>query len=134
MITTIIAVVTALVLVAVSADAIYSFVKGDGSFRDRLLAIGKSSATVAAARGGMILGLGLDTITQAADILVSPAVSGAVSQYIDIPTAKYVLVGASIIAEWSRRRSLIIVTPATIAGGPLEKAPIVGLPEVLKAD
>lgn len=136
MLLTTVSVIAGLVLLVLVGDAVYSFVKGGSSIKERLLAIGKSSATVAVARLGAIAGLGFDNIVSAADLLLSPSVSAAITQYVPGKAIGYTLAASAVIVEYSRRRSLRVVvdSPASPFGMAVEKAPLLGVPATEKSD
>lgn len=94
------------VLLALVVDAVHGYVHSTGTVWDRLLAVGKDSATILVARAGAIGGLGLNAIVQVADLLGAPSVSTALTTYVNTKAVGYTLAAAALVVEISRRRTL----------------------------
>lgn len=122
-----------IVLVGLVADAVHAYYTTTGTAWQRLLAVGKTSATIMVARLGAIGGLALNAAIEIADLVGSPAVSAALTQYVDAKAVGYTLAVAAIVVEWSRRRTLRVEAPAPVSVGfvapeavELVKAPLIG--------
>lgn len=96
------------ILVGLVADAVHSYVTGTGNVWQRMLAVGKSSASIMSARIGMIGGFGLQAIVSVADAVSSPGVKAFVDQYINASAVGYTMIAAALIAEIARRRTLTV--------------------------
>lgn len=78
-----------------------------GDLQDRILAIGKNSLTIAVSRLAAIGGLSVDFLIDAAHIVSSPTVSGALATYLpNVKAITWTLIIASVVVEWSRRRTM----------------------------
>lgn len=95
-----------LILAGLTVDAIHGYAKGTGSMWDKMLSMGKSSASILAARVGAIGGLGLQGIVEIADVVATPGVKAFVDQYINAPAVGWTMVACALVAEIARRRTL----------------------------
>lgn len=96
------------VLIGLVADAVHGYVTGTGTVWDKMLAVGKSSASILSARVGMIGGFGLQAIVSLAEVISSPTVKAFVDQYINASAVGYTMIVAAVIAEVARRRTLTV--------------------------
>lgn len=96
------------VLIGLVADAVHGYVTGTGNVWDKMLAVGKSSASIMSARVGMIGGFGLQAIVSLAEVIASPGVKAFVDQYINASAVGYTMIAAAVIAEIARRRTLTV--------------------------
>lgn len=98
----------ALVFAALVLDLVHGYRSGEGSVGDKLLAAGKNSASILAARVGMIGGFGLQAIVVLSDAIASPGVKAFVDQYMNANAVGYTMIAAALIAEIARRRTLTV--------------------------
>lgn len=100
--------VLGLVLVGLVVDAVHGYRTGTGSVWQKLLAVGKNSASILAARVGMLGGLGLQAIVEISDIVASPGVKAFVDQYASAKAIGWTMIAAAFISEIARRRTLTV--------------------------
>jgi hypothetical protein len=93
-------------LAVLVVDAVHSYRTSDGQWRQKLLAVGKQSAVIAAARIGAIGGLVLDMVVEIANVVASPEIGTLITNNISGKAVGYTIVAAALIAEAARRRSL----------------------------
>lgn len=106
-------------LVALAADFYLSYRKQEGTVWQKLLAAGKSSASILQARVAAIGGIALNGIVDIADIIGNPGLKAMIDQYINAPAVGWTMVGMAFVAEWARRRTLVV--PVVGSSGPPEK-------------
>jgi hypothetical protein len=94
------------IFIFVVVDAVRSWRGSTGTASQRLLAIGKQSATVLWARCTVLLATLADGLIQLADLVGSPAVAAAIQQYLAPSTVAAIMVAVAVISEWARRRTL----------------------------
>lgn len=131
-------IVFTIVFAGLVADAVHGYYTATGTVWERLLAVGKSSATIMVARLGAIGGFVLNALVEIADLIGSPAISSALTTYVDAKAVGYTLVAAAIVVEWSRRRTLRVEAPTVSqsfmapTSVELVKVPLVGQPASLE--
>jgi len=93
-------------LLFVVFDSIRAWRSSSGTLWQRLLAIGKQSATVLWSRFCILVAVLADALIQLADFVGSPGVAGAIQQYLKPSTVAAIMVAVAVISEWARRRTL----------------------------
>ena len=100
----------------VIVDTIYQFVVATGSFRQRLWAAVRKSATIAWARFVVTIAATTDGLVWfVTDVLNSPGVAAAIQQYLDAKTVAFIMIAVALVSELARRRKG--------SGGPVAPAP-----------
>lgn len=93
-------------LAALAYDFYTSYRGATGTWRDKLLAAGKSSASIAQARIAAMGGIVLNGIVDISDMIGNPALKAMIDQYVNAPAVGWTMVAMALVAEWARRRSL----------------------------
>ncbi len=102
----VVSLVVVAVLVYVVVDAVRSFVHATGTLWQKLLAVGRHSATILWARFTVAVAALADGAVWAADFLGSPQVAGAMQAHLDPRTVAAVMVAVAVVSELARRRTL----------------------------
>jgi hypothetical protein len=87
-------------------DAVRSYMGTTGTTWERLLAVGKQSATILWARFTVVVTAGTGGLAWVADVLNAPQVSSAITTYMSPRVVAVLMIGAALIAEIARRRTL----------------------------
>ncbi len=94
------------IFIFVVVDAVRRWRGATGTASQRLLAIGRQSATVLWARFTVLVATLTDGLIELADLVGSPAVAAAIAQYLKPSTVAAIMVAVAVISEWARRRTL----------------------------
>jgi hypothetical protein len=87
-------------------DAVRAYKSAAGSVWSRLLAAGKSSATIVWARFTVIVTTGVNGLVWIADLLNAPQVAAAITTYMKPSVVAGIMVAVALITEVARRRTL----------------------------
>lgn len=110
-----------LVLGVLVVDAGHSFLTATGPFKERLLAIGKNSATISMARAGLIAGMSIPELIDLANVAISPEVRPFIEQVIPVKAVGWTMMVAAVIAEYSRKRTLSVPLIGAVNDDPLKQ-------------
>lgn len=100
-------------LAALALDFYLSYRKTTGTVWQKLLGAGKTSASILQARVIAMGGIGLNAITDLADVIGNPALKAMIDQYINAPAVGWTMVAVAFIAEFARRRTLTVPLAGT---------------------
>lgn len=96
------------IVLALAMDLVHGYWTGNGTVWEKMLAAGKSSASILAARVGMLGGAALSVVEQLADVIASPTVKSFIDQYMNAKAVGWTMIAAAFIAEMARRRTLTV--------------------------
>ena len=87
-------------------DAIREYASTSGTTWERLLAVGKDSATILWTRFVGIVATGISSLVWIADALNAPQVASAMSTYGNPKVVASIILAVTIVGELARRRTL----------------------------
>lgn len=109
-----------LALAALGYDFYMSYRKTTGTVWEKLLGAGKASATILQARVAAIGGIALNGIVDLSDIIGNPSLKAMIDQYINAPAVGWTMVGMAVVAEYTRRRTLLTPVIGTPVVAPVQ--------------
>ena len=96
-----------LAVVYVVIDAVVSYRAAAGTVWQKLLAVGKESATVLWSRFTILVAGATDGLVWLADLAGQPAVAGAIQSYLKPSYVAGLMIAVAVITELARRRTLV---------------------------